>query len=260
MNRYYESSLTYLEDGADKETKVVYLVDAMSFMEAESNLTKYLNEWDIEDFNIKSIKKVAYDDLVYRVEDDEYDWFEANVRMKIDGDKEASFVYLVADIDTKSAIGQLNEYLKDSDGDCRVVQIKWKPIADIVLRKECCKECSTCESTVRILGFEQQKGIDLTFKEMDEENSNIAKDLGAISLSMNSYKVKVNPEGMEFIIGKVLARRVVKSWEEDFVDEDTGDIVSINRNEIVLGSGWEIMESDIETIISSGQEVITLKR
>ena len=47
-------------------------------------------------------------------------------------------------------------------------------------------------------------------------------------------EIKVNKKNMKAAIGRKLAARVLKSWNEDFVDEDTGEVVSIERNEVIM--------------------------
>ena len=55
-------------------------------------------------------------------------------------------------------------------------------------------------------------------------------------------------------IGKRLAARVLRTWVEDFVDEDTGEVVSIERNEIVLESDTVLDEEAIDMIAGAGCE------
>ncbi len=57
------------------------------------------------------------------------------------------------------------------------------------------------------------------------------------------------------VVGRKLAARVLKTWIEDFVDEDTGEVVSIDRNEVILERDSVIQEEDIEIIIESGSKV-----
>ena len=56
------------------------------------------------------------------------------------------------------------------------------------------------------------------------------------------------------MIGRKLAARVLKTWVEDFVDEDTGEVVSIHRNEVLLERDHVITDEDMEMILESGAE------
>lgn len=73
-------------------------------------------------------------------------------------------------------------------------------------------------------------------------------------------EVKVNKKNMKASIGRRLAARVLKSWNEDFVDEDTGEVVSIERNEVIMERETEITEDNVEDIIDCGASTILLHR
>ena len=73
-------------------------------------------------------------------------------------------------------------------------------------------------------------------------------------------EVKVNKKNMKASIGRRLAARVLKSWNEDFVDEDTGEVVSIERNEVIMERETEITEDNVADIIDSGTSTILLHR
>ena len=72
-----------------------------------------------------------------------------------------------------------------------------------------------------------------------------------------SEEVKVSKTGLKKVLGRKLAARVLNTWHEDFVDEDTGEVVSIERNEIVLDRDTildkehldQIVEADVKTIL-----------
>jgi DNA-directed RNA polymerase subunit beta len=61
-------------------------------------------------------------------------------------------------------------------------------------------------------------------------------------------------------VGRRLAARVLRSWQEDFVDEDTGEVVSIDRNEVIMERDSVIEDSDIQTILDSGVSTVILHR
>jgi DNA-directed RNA polymerase subunit beta len=73
-------------------------------------------------------------------------------------------------------------------------------------------------------------------------------------------EVKINTKSVKKVIGRKLAARVLKKWTEDFVDEDTGELVSIERNEIILDRDVLIDEENIKLIQDSGVESIILQR
>ena len=73
-------------------------------------------------------------------------------------------------------------------------------------------------------------------------------------------EVKVTPENLRAHLGQQLAARVLKSWVEDFVDEDTGEVVSIERNEVLLDRKSELTEENIAQILESGESTILLHK
>jgi DNA-directed RNA polymerase subunit beta len=73
-------------------------------------------------------------------------------------------------------------------------------------------------------------------------------------------EVKVTKTGMKNYIGRKLAARVLKSWVEDFVDEDTGEVVSIERNEVILERETILEDFHIEQIIESGAKTVILHK
>ena len=73
-------------------------------------------------------------------------------------------------------------------------------------------------------------------------------------------EVKITKAGMKKLVGRRLAARVLKTWIEDFVDEDTGEVVSIERNEVILERELEIKEEHLEDILDSGTKSLILHR
>ncbi len=73
-------------------------------------------------------------------------------------------------------------------------------------------------------------------------------------------EVKVSKATLKKIVGRKLAARVLKTWIEDFVDEDTGEVVSIERNEIIVDRETIIEEQHIDLIVDSGVKTIILHK
>ena len=93
---------------------------------------------------------------------------------------------------------------------------------------------------LRAIGYESDKDILEIFDLADE--------------------VKVSKAAMKKVVGRRLAARVLKTWIEDFVDEDTGEVVSIERNEILLDRETLLEEHHIELIVDSGAKSIILHK
>ncbi|MGB5941423.1 MAG: DNA-directed RNA polymerase subunit beta [Leeuwenhoekiella sp.] len=92
----------------------------------------------------------------------------------------------------------------------------------------------------RAIGFERDKDI-LEIFDLAEE-------------------VKVSKTGLKKYLGRKLAARVLNTWHEDFVDEDTGEVVSIERNEIVLDRDTVLEKEHIEEILDAGAKTILLHK
>ncbi|MBW7867617.1 MAG: DNA-directed RNA polymerase subunit beta [Brumimicrobium sp.] len=92
----------------------------------------------------------------------------------------------------------------------------------------------------RAIGFESDKEILEIFDLADE--------------------IKVNKANLKKVLGRKLAARVLKTWVEDFVDEDTSEVVSIERNEVILDRDTVLEEHHIDEIIDSGAKTIILNK
>ncbi len=75
-----------------------------------------------------------------------------------------------------------------------------------------------------------------------------------------SEELPATKTNLKNAIGRRLAARVLRTWTEDFVDEDTGEVVSIDRNEVLLERDSEITQEDIDVIVDSGTKSIILHR
>src|SRR5712672_3066583 len=73
-------------------------------------------------------------------------------------------------------------------------------------------------------------------------------------------EVKGEKKALQKYIGRRLAARVLRSWVEDFVDEDTGEVVSIERNEVVLERDSILEDFHLEQIVDSGAKTVILHK
>ncbi|MDY3978707.1 MAG: DNA-directed RNA polymerase subunit beta [Tidjanibacter sp.] len=93
---------------------------------------------------------------------------------------------------------------------------------------------------LRAIGFENDQDILAIFDLADE--------------------VKVTKANLKKNIGRKLAARILNTWVEDFVDEDTGEVVSIERNDVIIDRETELAEEHIDGIIESGAKTILLHK
>jgi DNA-directed RNA polymerase subunit beta len=73
-------------------------------------------------------------------------------------------------------------------------------------------------------------------------------------------EAKVSKTGLKKTLGRKLAARVLKTWHEDFVDEDTGEVISIERNEIIIDRDTVIEKDHINEILDAGVKTILLHK
>ena len=93
---------------------------------------------------------------------------------------------------------------------------------------------------LRAIGFERDKDILQIFDLADE--------------------IKVSKAALKKVIGRKLAARVLNTWTEDFVDEDTGEVVSIERNSVIVDREVELTAEHIDPIVDSGIQTILLHK
>ncbi len=85
-------------------------------------------------------------------------------------------------------------------------------------------------------------------------------DKDILNLFGMADEVKADRKSLEANIGRRLAERVLRSWTEDFVDEDTGEVVSIERNEVILERDSILSEDHLDTIIEMGADSIYIQK
>ena len=73
-------------------------------------------------------------------------------------------------------------------------------------------------------------------------------------------EIKVTKAGLKRVLGRKLAARVLKTWHEDFVDEDTGEVISIERNEIIIDRDTILEKEHIDEIIEASVKNILLHK
>ncbi|MDE6418349.1 MAG: DNA-directed RNA polymerase subunit beta [Duncaniella sp.] len=88
----------------------------------------------------------------------------------------------------------------------------------------------------------------------------IETDKDIVEIFGLAEEMKVTKTNLKNAVGRKLAARVLKSWTEDFVDEDTGEITSMERNDIIMERETVITEDDIENILASGVKTLLLQK
>ena len=85
-------------------------------------------------------------------------------------------------------------------------------------------------------------------------------DKDILDIFQLSEEVTSTKSNLKKVIGRKLAARVLKTWVEDFVDEDTGEVISVDRNELILDRDHIISDEDIQIILESEAPYVTIHR
>ena len=88
----------------------------------------------------------------------------------------------------------------------------------------------------------------------------LESDKDIIQIFDLAEEIKVTKQTLKAAVGRKLAGRIVKSWLEDYCDSATGEVVSIERNDVVVDRGTELSEDNIDAIIESGAKTILLEK
>jgi DNA-directed RNA polymerase subunit beta len=118
-------------------------------------------------------------------------------------------------------------------------------------------EFATDINSIMYAYIDRKKKLPLTtlFRAMGyEADRNILEIFGLAD------EVKIAKSTIKKLVGRRLAARVLKTWIEDFVDEDTGEVVSIERNEVILDRELEIREEHLDEILDSGAKSVILHK
>ena len=88
----------------------------------------------------------------------------------------------------------------------------------------------------------------------------LESDKDIIQIFDLAEEIKVTKQNLKEAVGRKLAGRIVKSWLEDYCDSATGEVVSIERNDVVVDRGTELSDDNIDAIIESGAKTILLEK
>ena len=88
----------------------------------------------------------------------------------------------------------------------------------------------------------------------------LESDKDIIEIFGLAEEIKVTKENLKKAVGRKLAARLIKTWVEDFVDEDTGEVMSLDRTEVIIDRETELTEDHIQEIFDSGAQTILLHK
>ena len=140
MNNWYECKLSYrkvMENGLKKNATEQYLVDALSFAEAEARVIEYIRPYINGEFEVKAVGRKKYSEVFYNDSDAADLWFHAKVIFvtldeKTGEDKYSPSLMLVQAADIRDAIKHLDEQMRGTLGDYTIAEMKVTAIMDVV--------------------------------------------------------------------------------------------------------------------------------
>ena len=136
---WFEGKVKYIrigEDGRERKVAEVYLLDAMSYTEAESRIIREMEGITIGDFRITGLKKSNVTEVVYTTDVNDDRWYKAKVAIvdadEVSGREKRSFLYyLVAASDASRALENLNKALETFVVPWEVVGVSDSQVADV---------------------------------------------------------------------------------------------------------------------------------
>ena len=139
ITEWFECKVTYdktMEDGLIKKVKETYLVDALSFTEAEKRFLEEIQPYMSGEFVVTDIKRAKIAELFESVDSQDDRWFKAKVAFitmdeKTGAEKRTAQVMLVQAADLRVAVKNLDKGMSNTLGDYVIVSIAESPIMDI---------------------------------------------------------------------------------------------------------------------------------
>ncbi len=213
--KWFECKISFdkvQEDGFEKKVTEAYVVDALSFTEAENRIIEEMAAYIRGDFAVADIKRAPFSEIFFSDEDLADKWYKAKLQYivldeKTNKEKRSSVNYLVQASTLNGAVKNIDEVMGGTMIDYVIVSVAETQMMDV---------------------FEY------------ELDKNAIEEIDVVKDSM-----------LEFL-GCIIAERALKTWKEDFRDESNGEIVSVERNEVILERLSPLTEDNIASLYAAG--------
>ncbi len=200
----FECKVTYdklLENGANKRITEAYLVDAVSFTEAEAKITGYITPFISGEFSVSAIRITNYSEVLPNANADKYYKVKANIITvnETTGRQKRTSCYWVAQSSSNDeAFKQASEFIKSSLADIEIADIIETPIVDLI---GCSVPAIRSVARPKVEGFVNQD------KSADDAPKNATRRIGFIQDGISIPKLNITPE-------EILKRQVMPSEHE----------------------------------------------
>lgn len=139
MNKWFECKVKYvktMENGLEKPVKEAYLVDAISFTEAEKRFIEEIRPFMSGEFEVSDIKRVNYSEVFFNTAESADKWFKCKLSFitldeKSGAEKKSNSYALVQAADLREAIKHLDEQMKGTIMDYQIAQVTETMIMDV---------------------------------------------------------------------------------------------------------------------------------
>ena len=139
MNKWFEGKVKYvktMENGLEKPVKEAYLVDAISFTEAEKRFIEEIRPFMSGEFEVSDIKRVNYSEVFFNTAESADKWFKCKLSFitldeKSGAEKKSNSYALVQAADLREAIKHLDEQMKGTIMDYQIAQVTETMIMDV---------------------------------------------------------------------------------------------------------------------------------
>lgn len=140
---WFEVGIRYdktMEDGAQKPVTEQYVVDALSFTEAENKITEEMNSYISGDYSVKTIKKATYHEIFFSDGDKADKWFKAKLQFitldeKTQKEKLSNVVYLVQATSLNAACKAIDEIMCGTMIDYESMSVQETKVLDVFYEK-----------------------------------------------------------------------------------------------------------------------------
>ena len=229
-SQWFECTVAYTkvqDNGLEKKVSETYVVDAMSFTEAEARIIEEVTPFVNGEFEVKKVAKAPYREIAF---DDEHDNADTHYyKMKVAfitldektlKEKFDNVTMLVEACSLRDAMDNVDAVLQGSMTDYVSVNAVSTKIVDVFIHKS---------------------------EKVDDNNRPL--DV-----------VLVTPENLKVALGRRLVHPILKHWEETFIDEDTKEEVKIDRSDIVFYRGDQVTPEMWAELIERKEHDVTLYR
>lgn len=256
MYHFLQAKINYIDEVTGDPESITLLCNGFSFSDSEEIITKYLTEFeDILQFDVTAMSRVKFEEFYDCQKNNEtaelFKFFNVKVSVVGETGKEKRSSFLLRCKSVEEATKMVNKTLKEEEVSFEIKSVSKLEFRELVVGKFC------DILGLMVVAYSDQREIEITTERMtqiEEEREYKRLELGADEIFTNKFKINFNEskaknlKKVEKFKGRQLARRILKTWNETFVDEDSGEVVAVERNEVLFNKGVFLDDDVLEEI------------